>query len=183
MKSLVDYIQIFDNVVVDDWILNEIQSLDSLYIPVDQTLETKNHGKYNYLKLEKYESIPDKSFEKLFGPFQMGLVQAVDMYSRVVNEFVYSDLSGSESFLLTKYQSGDYVVKHSDYFPIKARSLSLHLTLNEEFEGGEFSFFNGEHIIKPKKNQIIIFPANFIFNYEIFPVTSGIRWAAENWTN
>jgi Rps23 Pro-64 3,4-dihydroxylase Tpa1-like proline 4-hydroxylase len=183
MKSLVDYIQVFDDVVVDDWILTEIQSLDSFFTLCDPTLEIKNHGKYNYLKLEKYKSIPDESFEKLFGPLQMGLVQAVDMYSQLVNDFVYSDLSGSESFMLTKYQTGNYVIKHSDYFPIKARSLSLHLTLNEEFDGGEFSFFNGEHIIKPKKNQIIIFPANFIFNYEILPVTTGVRWSAENWTN
>lgn len=181
MRQLTEYIKVFD-VNVDDWITTEIQSLFSLYKDVEQGLETKNYGKYKYLVLEKYKEIPESNWEKLHGPLQMGLVQTVDEYKNELDEFKYTGLNGSESFLLTNYSISDYVIQHADYLPIKARSLTFHLTLNDGFTGGEFSFFNGEYKITPKKNQVIIFPTSFIFNYELLPITSGQRWAAENWT-
>jgi hypothetical protein len=183
MKSLTDYIRVFDNVSVDDWILTEIQALGLQFKPANPAFDLVGHGKYSFLRLEKYKNISNDTFEKLFGPLQMGLVQAFDEYCVDIRECIYSGLNGSESFVLTRYNTGDYVMCHSDYFPLKPRSLSLHLTLNENFTGGELSFFNGQYIIQPKKNQLVIFPANFIFNYEILPITSGERWAAENWTN
>lgn len=183
MKSLVDYIKVFEDVSVDDWILPTIQSLDPLFSIVENNIEIKNHGEYKFLKLEKYKNIPEDIFENLYGSLQMGLVQAVDEYYLQVDEFKYSCLSGSEPFVLTKYTKNDHVIRHSDYFPIRPRSLTMHLTFNNTFTGGEFSFFGGEYTIQPRKNQVIIFPANFVFNYEILPVTSGERWAAENWSN
>ena len=183
MDYLKKYIKVFNDVTVDDWILPEIISLDNLFKEVVPGIDTHSTSKYSFLRLEKYKDLPDEVFEKLFGPLQMGVVQTVDEYSQHHPDFKYDGLNGSESFTLTKYSTGGFFNRRSDYTPVKSRVLSFHLTLNDDYRGGEFSFFDGQYIVPTKKNQVIIFPASFMFNYALLPITEGTRWAAENWTN
>jgi predicted 2-oxoglutarate/Fe(II)-dependent dioxygenase YbiX len=50
-----------------------------------------------------------------------------------------------------------------------------------KYEGGEFSFFGKEHIIKASKGDVIMFPSNFVYRHEVLPVTKGTRYAIITW--
>ena len=52
---------------------------------------------------------------------------------------------------------------------------------DDDFDGGEFSFFNQEKIINPLKGSAIMFPSNFMFPHEVLPVTKGIRYSMITW--
>jgi predicted 2-oxoglutarate/Fe(II)-dependent dioxygenase YbiX len=55
--------------------------------------------------------------------------------------------------------------------------------LNEDYEGGEIEFGRFNLKIKPKANQMIMFPSNYIYNHTVHPVVSGTRYAVVAWWN
>ena len=58
----------------------------------------------------------------------------------------------------------------------KDGSIVTIIQLNDEYEGGEISFFNGELKIKQKKRSSITFPNNILYEYEILPLISGEKY-------
>lgn len=89
----------------------------------------------------------------------------------------YSD-SGYE---ILKYEVGNFYRQHTDSFNTMPRKLSCSIALNDDYEGGEFGFFDNTIKIKAKKGSAILFPSNFMFPHEINPVTKGTRYSIITW--
>ncbi|SVD46595.1 uncharacterized protein METZ01_LOCUS399449, partial [marine metagenome] len=107
----------------------------------------------------------------------------------------------AEAMQITKYEKGGFYGWHKDgkgdnfsvynmpengYMHDKVRKLSMSVSLNEDFEGGdlEFSFYKQEkcHIETVKTNKlgnIVIFPS--YQEHRITPVTKGTRYALVVW--
>ena len=82
---------------------------------------------------------------------------------------------------LLRYKKGQFYVEHTDSFKTQQRALSCSFLLNDDYEGGEFAFFNREIVIRGSKGSAIIFPSNFMFPHEILPVISGTRYSIITW--
>ena len=82
---------------------------------------------------------------------------------------------------LLKYDSGGKYEIHTDHYSDSPRHLSIIINLNDEYEGGDFSFFEGEHIVKKKAGSVVVFPSNFCFPHAVMPVTNGDRHAIITW--
>jgi PKHD-type hydroxylase len=63
----------------------------------------------------------------------------------------------------------------------KTRKLSMTIVLNEDYEGGEFEFFNNDTLIKEKMGTIIVFPSYML--HKVRPVTKGMRYSLVAWFN
>jgi predicted 2-oxoglutarate/Fe(II)-dependent dioxygenase YbiX len=61
------------------------------------------------------------------------------------------------------------------------RSVSCSFALNDDYEGGEFAFFDRELKYKLKKGSILLFPSSFMYPHEIMPVTKGTRYSIVTW--
>lgn len=93
-------------------------------------------------------------------------------------QYINSD-SGYE---LLRYNEGGLYKQHTDAGK-KARTLSLSFSLNDDYTGGEFAFFDREIKIKTKPGSVILFPSNFMYPHEIMPVTKGTRYSIITWFN
>jgi predicted 2-oxoglutarate/Fe(II)-dependent dioxygenase YbiX len=82
---------------------------------------------------------------------------------------------------LLKYTTGGFYTQHTDSFTDNPRAISCSLILNDDYEGGEFGFFDREVVYKLKKGSAITFPSNFLYPHEIMPVTSGTRYSIITW--
>lgn len=60
----------------------------------------------------------------------------------------------------------------------KTRKLSMSIVLNDDFEGGEFEFFNKAKI-NSKKGTVIVFPSYML--HRVKPVTKGTRYSLVTW--
>lgn len=58
--------------------------------------------------------------------------------------------------------------------------LSIVILLNDNFEGGEFLFFE-DHEIKLSAGDILLFPSNFLFPHRVNKVIKGTRFSAVAW--
>lgn len=76
---------------------------------------------------------------------------------------------------ILKYNKGEQIIDHLDvdYF----NRASCTLNLNEEYTGGEFTFFSGKYIETFKTGDAMIFPAELIWIHGTKPILSGTRYA------
>ena len=82
---------------------------------------------------------------------------------------------------LLRYKTGEFFKQHVDASEVHNRTISCSFGVNDDYEGGEFAFFDRETIIKVPKGGAILFPSNFMFPHEILPVTSGTRYSVVTW--
>jgi len=84
---------------------------------------------------------------------------------------------------LLRYTKGQFYKQHIDSSRRFPRELSCSIILNDDYEGGEFSFFDNIQKYKLKKGSVIVFPSNFLFPHQILPVTEGVRYSIITWFN
>lgn len=95
------------------------------------------------------------------------------------NSFYTSELKNRLKFphkvRLLKYGEGQYIHPHIDHEDFTYASVVLNL--NDDYEGGEFCFFNKKHKVHLKQGDAIIFPADCFWVHEVLPVTRGARYS------
>jgi predicted 2-oxoglutarate/Fe(II)-dependent dioxygenase YbiX len=82
---------------------------------------------------------------------------------------------------LLRYQEGQFYTSHTDSFAGDPREVSCSFVLNDNFDGGEFAFFEQELKYKIPKGSALMFPSNFMYPHEVMKVTSGIRYSIVTW--
>ena len=106
-------------------------------------------------------------------------------YSQYLEEldFIWSDrmiadFSYSHNYRLMKYSEGQSIHDHvdKDWYVFGSATLSL----NDEYEGGNFRFFRGKHKVRTKKRQGMIWPAEMYFVHGVAPITEGVRWSVNS---
>lgn len=82
---------------------------------------------------------------------------------------------------ILKYGVGQKFTNHIDDHPDYLRRVSTVYYMNDDYTGGEINFPRFGVSYKPKANQMIIFPSNYIYNHSVAPVTEGTRYAVVSW--
>ena len=101
------------------------------------------------------------------------------------NQFFKFDIEGiSEGLQYCSYKKGDFFNRHIDRtygIIIRKLSLTVQLTDEEDYEGGELVLFNGsvETIVKKKQGHAVVFPS--FVEHEVKPVTKGKRESLVAW--
>lgn len=127
----------------------------------------------------------------------------IDQFSRLelsplINSFFESyikEISGPYQFniqgfsvpKLNRYDAGTKMSQHNDHIyslfngTIKGIPiLSIVGLLNDEFEGGEFVFWDSE-VIKLEVGDILIFPSLFAYPHRVNTITNGLRYSFVSW--
>ena len=183
MELLQDYIKIFDNVIshelcdeiileynnLEEWCPSEtsyglhrnIRNCESINIS-----SLKQISKNKILR-EKIDNILYKSFSNILIDLQ--------------KDFNHLIISQDSGYSLLKYEKDQFYVQHVDNSTKNPRTLSCSLCLNDDYDGGEFAFFDRTLKYKLKKGSAITFPSNFMYPHEILPVTKGTRYSIITW--
>jgi hypothetical protein len=99
-------------------------------------------------------------------------------YNQMFPESYFSKDTGYE---LLRYEVGQYYVQHTDSYRLHPRTVSCSFSLNDDYEGGEFAFFDRKLKYKLRKGSAILFPSNFMFPHEIMPILKGTRYSIITW--
>jgi Rps23 Pro-64 3,4-dihydroxylase Tpa1-like proline 4-hydroxylase len=183
-RTLEEYIFTLDNVVPEelcDRILDEYREC-SFWIPtsvgsgnIDDNIRNCDVISIsNNLVLEKNFEVRKKIDED----FYICASNAINEYRKLFPEVASEVDTGYD---LLRYKEGQFYVQHTDSFKGQQRSVSCSFLLNDDYEGGEFAFFDREIMIRGGKGSIVMFPSNFMFPHEIMPVISGTRYSIITW--
>ena len=139
----------------------------------------KSWDNYRCINLTQlYEK--DKTFLKPLDLAKRYITLMITNYSMYIQREICSTydmnlISNSYNIRILKYEKGQSIKDHIDVAgSIRA---SCTLNLNEDYEGGEFRFFNGQEKIIFKTGDALIFPAEPIWIHGTEPITKGVRYS------
>lgn len=106
-------------------------------------------------------------------------------YSHYKIKFPYLKTSKLQQIDLLKYEkSGQYDI-HIDHYAEGQRTLTFILNLNEDYEGGDFIFYNQDNTemkrVKCTTATCIMFPSSFQYPHRIEPIIKGTRYSIVAW--
>jgi len=111
-----------------------------------------------------------------------------DIFKSYIQEFKFFDSlkmekTGYDHLLYKGEESNEYKehVDHSQFN--KPRILSCSLLLNDDYEGGNFSFFGGEYVISRLACSAIVFPSHPCFPHSNPPIYQGDRHSSITWVH
>jgi len=107
-----------------------------------------------------------------------GAAKAIQAYN---TKFEHCRIEEDSGYELLRYETGQFYTQHVDSFKARPRAVSCSFALNDDYEGGEFGFFDRELVIKAPKGGAVLFPSNFMYPHEIMPVTKGTRYSIITW--
>jgi predicted 2-oxoglutarate/Fe(II)-dependent dioxygenase YbiX len=184
VKNINDYIVTFDGVITDalcDAVLEEFNDETEWQKTVvgsgvvDDKIRTAETIVVSYPHvIEKNSKVRAKLDKYIFA--SAGL--AIKKYNEKFPLALIEEDSGYE---LLRYKEEQFYTTHTDSFKARPRTVSCSFILNDNYEGGEFAFFDRELVYKLKKGSCIMFPSNFMYPHEIMPVTSGKRYSIITW--
>ena len=172
MNKLEDYIIEIENIIpnnLSDNIVSYYKSNNSLF---KEALVGK--GELNINIRNCYTHSLDQTFEK----------QIFDIVSeciKIYNNKFKLNISKDTGYQILKYEKGGFYREHVDQYDGHNRAISCSLILNNDFLGGNFSFFNNKIILPVKKNSVLMFPSNFMYPHQILPISDGTRYSIITW--
>ena len=107
-----------------------------------------------------------------------GASKAIQAYNA---NFEHGRIEEDSGYGLLRYETGQFYTQHVDSFKAHPRAVSCSFALNDDYEGGEFGFFDRELVVKAPKGGAVLFPSNFMYPHEIMPVTKGTRYSIITW--
>jgi hypothetical protein len=121
--------------------------------------------------------------DKIFFKHIDGIIKQHYFHYKI--KFPYIETSNLNQIDLLKYEVGGKYEIHTDHSHQSQRTLTFILNLNEDYDGGDFVFYNQNNTemkrIKCKTATCIMFPSNFQYPHRIEPITKGTRYSIVAW--
>ncbi len=184
-KILGGCVVIFKNVFSDSHeIINILEKENELNLKQEswrwEKAGTIGHGidqniRNNYIMpITKNAKSGNENAKKIHNLIFTKVEEAANWYK---NKYNISSKLYHEPYTILKYSNYEEYKAHFDGSTETARSISVVIYLNDDYEGGEIEFTNFNLKFKPKANTMIIFPSNFAYTHKAHPVTSGTKYA------
>lgn len=175
MIKIKDYIQIYPHVV-------KKETCEKIIHQPDLTFEqaTVRDGALKISSRNCYTKRLDPQFDQEIFEVVADLIERYRKTFKYFSTGLTIEDSGYDHLLYKGSQKGEYKT-HVDHYDLSPRVLSCSFILNDNFDGGDFSFFDGQYIVKKEAGSAIMFPSNFCFPHAVTPVTKGDRHALITW--
>jgi len=183
-KNITDYIVVFENAITQalcDAILEEFSSEEEWQKTVVGNNQINDKVRTAETIVISYPHVIEKNL-KVRKNLDSYIYASVNGIIRKYNEkFPLCRIEEDSGYELLRYKEGQFYVQHTDSFKARPRAVSCSFALNDDFEGGEWGFFDREMVIKAPKGSAVLFPSNFMYPHEIMPVTKGTRYSVITW--
>jgi len=185
-NKLEDFVEVFDDIITDevcDLILNEYsQCSEWKHAEIEDGVVNFDIRNCNVIPISEDSVISNNyNFRKEIDNLVYESISLAK--NQYMQKYKFLNVSEDTGYNLLRYNENQFYAQHidSDYGNAPNRVISCSIQLNDDYEGGEFAFFNREMLIRSKKGSIIMFPSNFMYPHEIMPVLKGTRYSITTW--
>lgn len=194
MNDLLSNILIQPKVITKEnceWLVNYAKRAHQDQMGVFDTKKT-NETQETQSKIDKKSrDVKCADIEPILSQIQELLQNSIQ---HIINPFYGFQIRDSEMPQLLCYEPGGHYKPHIDaegqwknpdgtmiWKKTIDRDLSTVLFLNDDFEGGYFSFPDLRIKIKPEPGLLVTFPSSRYFKHQVEPVISGNRYTLVTW--
>jgi len=184
LKNINEYIVIIKNVLTRplcDAILKEFKNSDEWEDAVVGKGRVEKNARNCETVVISYPHIIEKNKKIRLKLDKYIFASASKCIQEYNTKYPHCSIEEDSGYELLKYSEGGFYIQHVDSFKARPRSVSCSFILNDDFEGGEFAFFDRELKYKLDKGDAIMFPSNFMYPHEVMPVTKGTRYSIITW--
>jgi len=179
-NNLYNYIRVYERIFPSklcDEIINEYADSD---LWADQTIVNQsNHS--CYMKALQLSTDRTKTTIERKRIDHDIFTNVNKIFKKYISRFPLLKLTSDTGYILLKYSVGDFYKLHVDEGEGQSRTLSCVICLTDDYTGGEFAFLNKQKVFKLKKGDVLLFPSNFMFPHEVYPIVSGNRYTIVTW--
>ena len=177
-----DYIHCYEH-VLDKNLCNDIIKSSKEYVftkapTIAEEENLENKVKSDYRKCYVHP-INNKYFQDIFNATKRVLKMYIEDH-KFFSTGLSTEDTGYQHLIYLGSEGGEYK-EHTDHGDLWQRVLTISFILNEDYDGGDFVFFNGQHKVPPKSGSAVVFPSNFCFPHAVSPVSNGDRHAIITW--
>ena len=183
MNKLSDYIVVVNNAVtpaVCDAVLNEYEKCDDWIAATTSDGRSDAERQCSVIGVS-YDQITQKNYEIRKKLDSYLCTFAFNVIKQYAEKHPRCNIQEDTGYDLLKYEVGQFYSTHTDSFKMHPRAVSCSFALNDDYEGGDFAFFDRKLVYKLKKGDALMFPSNFMYPHEVMPVTSGTRYSIVTW--
>ena len=163
------------NNLIDEYEKKKILSYkESSFSPIENKV-LKSTGRF--ISLETQNTLYNTVIE-YYNKAIIEFVNFLDQKKSFNIQIYKQQLRHPHQIRIIKYNVGQSIHPHTDWDHFAHASITLNL--NEDYEGGDFSFFNRKYQVKLKKGDAIVFPADYFWVHEILPITKGSRYSVNS---
>lgn len=186
MKELAPGIMVFENVFPESMeYITKLQESGINWRAAEVLVSEKQHESgtdtkardTDLIMLPHHDENGDSVLHKFTREFHAKMKECLDQYTA----YYYAKIEKFECPQLLRYGKEQKFHDHVDDHPFFTRRISLTYYLNDDYEGGDVEFKRHGLRFKANKNDLLIFPSNFIYNHEVHPVTDGLRYVVVQW--
>ena len=185
-STLESYIKIFEDEVPtelcnrildeyvnsDDWVPAQVIDKD---LPINENVRNCSCVYMSSPEcIEKNQIVRSKLDEDLHAVMMKVAVKYAEIFPNI-------NISMDTGYNLLRYETGQFYTTHCDDYKDDPRVLSCAVSLNDNYDGGEFSFFNDEMLVRTNAGGVICFPSNFMYPHGVREVVGGTRYAIVTW--
>jgi len=182
MYNLKDYIVVLKNIVPEELsnaILAEYKNADDWTKAITGSGVQKKIRNCDTIELSQGFTIKDSEKRaKIDAELFLCAAKCIEQYNL---KFEHSRVEEDTGYELLRYNKGEFYTQHVDTFITAPRLVSCSFHLNDDYEGGEFGFFDRDVKIKADKGDAVMFPSTFMYPHEIMPVSKGTRYSIITW--
>lgn len=176
-EGLVDHIETFVSSGVVSWQAAPLGNGIEKYIDkdiLDVDILTIGHPD----KKDKDDQAEVLSFKK---NLQSTFYKSFNLAEQDYNQEYGLACNSHERYSILKYKTGQSFGNHVDSDGDIKRIVSGVYYFNDDYVGGELTFHRLGITYKPKANDLVLFPSNYLYNHSISKVLEGTRYSMVYW--
>lgn len=181
----------FENHVDPDTVKELVAFADQCEGQRLMVIDEKNSTPDNIVKVEDQRRVTERI---PLGEWRQRINNLVtSIYTKLAKQCFDAELDWLEAPDLMRYHEGGFYIRHADSQNFDAntqkwnkvidRDISMLIYLNDEFEGGELSFYRLNYQIRPRAGAVVLFPSDHRFLHQAEKVTKGKRYAIVSWAS
>jgi len=182
MDILDNYIKVIKNLIPNtlcDQILTEYANTNDWVDANTGGGIQKNIRNCHTIGLSHNNIIKDSAIRKKIDDDLFNIAsQCIEKYN---SNHTHAQIAEDTGYELLRYREGEFYSQHVDTFLQAPRLVSCSMHLNDDYEGGEFAFFDRQLKYKLNKGDVLMFPSTFMYPHEVMPVTQGTRYSIITW--
>lgn len=145
----------------------EARNLDILGVPYDSA---KALAEQHESDLDRFNNTAGNILFTALDPIERDYQQAYDV-----------EITWHDTYNVLRYGKGHFFGNHIDDGTVYHRTVSIIYYANDDYTGGEINFPRLGLSYKPKANEALVFPSNFMYNHFVSPIIDGYRYAVASW--
>lgn len=177
--------QDYKKTIEDALIVDADPSIDVKFLPSQTTQDYESGDPFLQSVRTSYglsigkASAVSKSAKEIWDSCDKIISLALPQYQKTFK--INEEIRNAETYTLLRYQPGEKYNLHYDGGTETARSISVLVYLNDDYEGGELEFPNFDVSIKPKAGTLVLFPSNYAYAHIAQPVKLGTKYVIATW--